>query len=88
MWGKKTWLGANAVIYTHFKFLVGPLDDAKWKIQLEDTLPKRPCADQCGDMSKRWSCGTLEEGYQHVMADAMADIEDDIMKQIQDSNPW
>jgi hypothetical protein len=38
-------------------------------------------------MSKRWSCGTLEEGYQHVMADAMADIEDDIMKQIQDSNP-
>ena len=27
--GKKTWLGANAVLYTHFKCLVGPLDDAK-----------------------------------------------------------
>jgi len=35
-------------------------------------------------MSKRWSCATLMEGYEHVMSDAMADTEEALMKQIED----
>ena len=43
-------------------------------------------------MSKRWSCGTILDGFEHVMNDVVAETEDDLMKQIEDrtahgSNP-
>ena len=35
-------------------------------------------------MSKRWSCDTLGEGFQHVMTEAVHDEEAKLLKEIQD----
>ena len=35
-------------------------------------------------MSKRWSCDTLKEGFNHVMTDALDDEEKKLQKEIED----
>lgn len=35
-------------------------------------------------MSKRWSCGTILDGFEHVMNDAVAECEEELLQQIKD----